>query len=136
MTVWEGVIPSCKNSTYAFNKEQDNSKEYADAPYMPHLIASARNAITDVLKEELHRRDQIKSALVINATYISYRYNGSGDPSDWANYTIKYHHLYHRSHQREILSEQYIDEHITQSDVEIDQKIERYLKEELGEILL
>ena len=136
MTVWEGVISSCKNPAYAFNKKQDNSKEYADVPYMPHLIASARNAITNVLKEELHRRDQIKLALVVNATYISYKYNGSGDPSDLANYTTKYHHPYHRSQQHKILSEQYIDEHITQSGVEIDQKIESYLKEKSGKILL
>jgi hypothetical protein len=124
MTVWKGIIPSCKNPAYAFNKEQDNELEYADAPYMPQLIAEAREAISDVLKEELHKRDQIKSALVINATYVSYTYKGTGDISDWANYIAKYHHSYHRSHQREILSEQYIDKHITQSGVEIDQKIE------------
>src|SRR5215216_2024765 len=136
MTIWEGVILSCKNPAYAFNKEQDNKIEYADAPYMPQLIAEARGAITDVHKEELHKRDQIKSALVIHATYVSYTYKGTGDISDWANYTAKYHHPYHRSYQREILSKQYIDEHITQSGVEIDQKIESYLKEESGKILL
>jgi hypothetical protein len=38
MTIWEGVIPSCKNPAYAFNKEQDNEIEYADAPYMPNLL--------------------------------------------------------------------------------------------------
>jgi hypothetical protein len=74
--------------------------------------------------------------LVIYATYVSYTYKETGDISDRANYTAKYHHPYHRSYQREILSEQYIDEHITQSGVEIDQKIERYLKEESGKILL
>src|SRR5215216_3900185 len=103
---------------------------------MPQLIAEARGAITDVLKEELHKRDQIKSALVINATYVSYTYKGTGDISDRANYIAKYHYPYHRSYQREILSEQYIDEYITQSGVEIDQKIESYLKEESGKILL
>jgi hypothetical protein len=51
MTVWEGVIPSCKNPAYAFNKEQNSEIEYADAPYMPQLIAEAREAITNVLKE-------------------------------------------------------------------------------------
>ncbi|GES86542.1 hypothetical protein GLOIN_2v1477922 [Rhizophagus clarus] len=136
MTVWEGVIPSCKNPAYAFNKEQDSELEYADAPYMPQLIAEARGAITDVLKEELSKRDQIKSALVVHATYVSYTYKGTGDISNRANYIPKYHHPYHRSQQREILSEQYIDEHITKSGVEIDKKIEKYLKEESGKILL
>src|SRR5215216_1821153 len=103
---------------------------------MPQLIAEARGVITDVLKEELHKRDQIKSALVIYATYVSYTYKGTGDISNRANYTTKYHHPYHISYQREILSEQYIDEHITQSDVEINQKIKSYLKEESGKILL
>ncbi|GES91554.1 hypothetical protein GLOIN_2v1480811 [Rhizophagus clarus] len=133
MTVWEGVIPSCKNPAYVFNKEQDSELEYADAPYMPQLIAEARGAITDVLKEELRKRDQIKSALVIYATYVSYTYKGEGDIEDRANYTAKYHHPYHRSNQREILSEEYIDEHITLSGVEIDKRIEKYLKEESGD---
>ena len=38
MTVWEGVIPSIKNLAYIFNKRQDNSIKYADAPYMPQII--------------------------------------------------------------------------------------------------
>jgi len=52
LTTWEGIIPSIKNPAYAFNKRQDNEQEYADAPYMPQLVASARSQITDVLKEE------------------------------------------------------------------------------------
>ena len=35
LTTWEAIIPSIKNPAYAFNKRQDNKKEYADAPYMP-----------------------------------------------------------------------------------------------------
>ena len=35
LTIWEAIIPSIKNPAYAFNKRQDNEKEYADAPYMP-----------------------------------------------------------------------------------------------------
>src|SRR5215475_11790926 len=128
MTVWERIIPSCKNHAYAFNKKQDNSKEYADTPYMLHLIGSTHNAITDVLQEELHRKDQIKSALVVHATYVSYKYKGMGDISDPANYEANYHHPYHRGGMREILSESYIDEHITLSGGKIDKKIESYLK--------
>src|SRR3954452_9979883 len=99
-------------------------------------MASARNAITRVLQEELHRKDQIKSALVVNATYAKYTYKGSGDITDSANYQISYHHPYHRGSQREIISEGYIDEHIILSGGEIDKKIESYLKEESGKILL
>ncbi|GBB90253.1 hypothetical protein RclHR1_17130005 [Rhizophagus clarus] len=101
---------------------------------MPQLIAEACGAISDVLKKELHKRDQIKLALVIYTTYISYTYKGTE-----ANYIAKYYHLYHRSHQHEILSEEYIDKHIsdiTLSSIKIDKKIENYLKEESGKILL
>ena len=35
LTTWEAIIPSIKNPAYAFNKRQDNEKEYADVPYMP-----------------------------------------------------------------------------------------------------
>src|SRR5271154_1857105 len=49
MSVWEGKVPSSSNPAYAFNKQQDNSAEYADVPYMPQLMGAAREAITDVL---------------------------------------------------------------------------------------
>jgi len=39
LTTWEAIIPSIKNPAYAFNKRQDNEKEYAYAPYMHQLIA-------------------------------------------------------------------------------------------------
>ena len=61
---------------------------------MPQLIALARNQITDVLKEELHRRDQIKSAIVIKATYVRYKYTG-GDVTNINNYEKTYYHSYH-----------------------------------------
>src|SRR5437667_7098838 len=134
-TTWEAIIPSIKNPAYAFNKCQDNEKEYADAPYMPQLIASARNQITDVLKEELHRRDQIKSAIVIKATYVRYKYI-RGDVTNINNYEKTYYHPYHRGEQHILLSENDIDDHITNSTGEIDEKIEKYLKEESGKILL
>ena len=86
MSVWEGKVPSSNNLAYAFNKRQDNSAEYADGSYMPQLIGAAREATSDVLQEELHRKDQIKSVLVVNAIYVKYKYKGSGDPVDLANY--------------------------------------------------
>jgi len=82
MIVWEGVIPSIKNPAYIFNKRQDNSIKYADAPYMPQFMDSARSSITNILKKELYKKDQIKSALVIHATYIKYKYKGIGDSTD------------------------------------------------------
>jgi hypothetical protein len=136
LTTWEAIIPSYKNPAYAFNIRQDNEKEYADAPYMPQLVASARKQITDVLKEELRRKDQIKSAIVVFATYIKYKYLGSGDIADKRNYEITYHHPYHRGKQHILLSENDIDEHITKSTGEIDEKIKKYLKKESGKILL
>lgn len=135
-TTWEAIILSNKNLAYAFNKRQDNEQEYADAPYMPQLVASARKQITDVLKEELRRKDQIKSAIVVYATYVKYKYLESGDISDMRNYEKKYYYPYHRGKQHILLSENDIDNHITKSAGEIDEKIEKYLKEESGKILL
>ena len=103
---------------------------------MPQLIASARKQITDVLKEELRRKDQIKSAMVIYATYVRYKYVGYGDVTNKNNYEITYYHTYHRGRQHVLLSENDIDEYITNSAREIDEKIEKYLKEESGKILL
>ena len=132
LTTWEGIVPSNKNPAYAFNKQQDSEIEYADASYMPQLIASARKQITDVLKEELNRKDQIKSAIVIYATYMKYKYLGSGDITDIKNYEKTYHHLYHRGDQHILLSENDIDEHLTHFDLEIDNKIEKILKDGSG----
>ena len=46
--------------------------EYADASYMPQLMALSHKAITDIFQEELHRKNQIKSAIVVNANYVIY----------------------------------------------------------------
>jgi len=136
MSVWEGKVPSSSNPAYAFNKQQDNSAEYAGAPYMPQLMGAAREAITDVLQEELHRKDQIKSLLVVNATYVKYKYKGSGDPADPTNFEASYLPTYHRGNMRAILSKNDIAKHITQSVGEIDGQIEKNMKEESGKILL
>jgi len=136
MSVWEGKVPSSNNPAYAFNKQQDNSAEYAGAPYMPQLMGAAREAITDVLQEELHRKDQIKSLLVVNATYVKYKYKGSGDLADPTNFEASYLPTYHRGNMRAILSKNDIAKHITQSVGEIDGQIEKNMKEESGKILL
>ena len=115
MTVWEGVIPSIKNLAYIFNKRQDNSIKYADAPYMPQIIDLAWSSITNILKKELYKKDQIKSVLVIHTTYIKYKYKGIGDSTDIKNYDTSYHHPYHRSNMHVLLLENNIDQHLTQS---------------------
>ena len=100
---------------------------------MLQLVASACKQITDVLKEELRRKNQIKSTMVIYATYVRYKYVGSGDVTNKNNYEITYYHPYHRGNMHVLLD---IDKHITNSAGEIDEKIEKYLKEESNKILL
>ncbi|KAF0559378.1 gastrula zinc finger protein xlcgf46.1 [Gigaspora margarita] len=99
-------------------------------------MGSSRSAITDILKKELRKKDQIKLALVINATYIKYEYKGIGDMADIKNYNTSYHYPYHRSNMHVLLSENDIDQHLIQSVGEIDEKIEAYMKEGSGKILL
>jgi len=57
---------------------------------MPQFMDSSRSAITDVLKKELCKKDQIKSALVIHATYIKYKYKEIGDSTNIKNYNTSY----------------------------------------------
>ena len=66
---------------------------------------------------------------------MKYKYKG-GDASDLKNYIASYYNSYHRGNQHVLLSEENIDEYITRSAGEIDKKIEAYLKEESGKILL
>ena len=65
-----------------------------------------------------------------------YKYKEIGDFIDIKNYDTSYHHSYYRSNMHVLLSENNIDQHLTQSVREIDEKIESYLKEESGKILL
>src|SRR5271154_5082228 len=102
---------------------------------MPQLIGASYEAITGVLQEELRKKDQIKTALVINATYVKYKYNGKGDPADKANYEAKYLNTYHRGKMNALLSEKDIDEHITKSVSHIDKHISDHLISESGFIL-
>src|SRR5690242_20511304 len=45
---WEAIVPSIKNQRYAFIKPISDYKEYNETPYMPQLLANARDEITRV----------------------------------------------------------------------------------------
>src|ERR1043165_3369708 len=103
---------------------------------MSQLVAFACKQITDILKEKLRKKNQIKSTIVVYVTYMKYKYFRSGDIADKKNYEITYYHPYHRGKQHIFLLENDIDDHIIKSVREIDEKIEKYLKEESDKILL
>ncbi|CAG8833112.1 17030_t:CDS:2, partial [Cetraspora pellucida] len=46
MSLWQAVIPSSKNIKYRFNHHVENPNKYLEAPYMPQLIANAKEQIT------------------------------------------------------------------------------------------
>src|SRR5260363_47577 len=94
--------------------------KYAEMPYMPQLLANARDEITRVLKIELNKKDQIKTALIAHCYYAN-----SKKKED-----MLYRH--HRSKMCPLLTENDIDEHISQSASEIDKKIEEMLNGKLG----
>ncbi|RIA80758.1 hypothetical protein C1645_838116 [Glomus cerebriforme] len=75
----------------------------------------------EVLQIELHRKDQIKSAIVVKCLYLL----DKKDKEDFANkvYKVKYH----RGEMRPILLEEDIDEHITLTVGEIDKQVEEAL---------
>src|SRR6185312_12974639 len=131
LSKWQAIVPSIENPTYKFNTPINDPEKYAEAPYMPQLIASAREQITNVLKAELRRKDQIKSALVV---YCNYMKMEEKDKDKLAS--PFYQQEYHRGEMRAILSENDIDEHITLSGGEIDAKIEKFLKKGSGWTLI
>ena len=51
-------------------------------PYMPQLMGIFRPKITEVLQTELHRKDQIKSAIVVSCRYSIVVNNGDGTASE------------------------------------------------------
>ncbi|RIA87467.1 hypothetical protein C1645_827740 [Glomus cerebriforme] len=69
---------------------------------------ASREAITGILQEELCRKDQIKIALIINATYAKYKYNRKGKMGV-------------------LLSKKDIDKYLAQSVSYIDKKISDHL---------
>ena len=65
-----GKVPHAEdNSAYAFNVPIGDIVKYAEIPYMPQLMAASRQKIKEVLQTELHRKDQIKSAIVVLCKY-------------------------------------------------------------------
>ena len=70
MSLWQAVVPSTNNINYSFNHYVEDPKKYAETPYMPQLMAVARNQISKVIKAELRRKDQIKSAIVAHCIYF------------------------------------------------------------------
>jgi len=133
LSKWQAIVPSIENPAYTFNIPIDDPQKYAEAPYMPHLMALAREQITSVLKAELRRKDQIKSAIVVYCNYMKMEKKDKGD------YKVEipiYEQKYHNGKMRAILSENDIDEHITLSAGEIDAKIEKFLTNGSGWILI
>ena len=127
MSLWQAIIPSPENIKYRFNCYVKNPNKYLEVPYMPQLIANAREQITRVLKVELRKKDQIKTALVAQCIYHGHISKGK-DKSKISTYMIGYH----RSLMRVILTEEDINEHINLSISEIDNKIDSFMKSGSG----
>ncbi|CAB4480837.1 unnamed protein product [Rhizophagus irregularis] len=89
------VVPHPEeNPAYAFNVPVFGH-EYAEAPYIPQLISAFQAKIKEVLQTELHRKDQIKSAIVVKCLYLLTKKDKEEreDSEDFANkvYKVKYH---------------------------------------------
>ncbi|GES84459.1 hypothetical protein GLOIN_2v1480811 [Rhizophagus clarus] len=130
MSKWVGKIPrSDENPAYAFNIPIFGHK-YKENPYIPQLISASRQKIKEVYQTELHRKEQIKTAIAVKCSYSCSRREIDG-----STYT-DYMYLYHRSGMRPILSEGDIDEHITRSVGELDAQVEEALLRGSGYTLL
>ncbi|GES88726.1 hypothetical protein GLOIN_2v1481003 [Rhizophagus clarus] len=130
MSKWVGKIPrSDENPAYAFNIPIFGHK-YKENPYIPQLISASRQKIKEVYQTELHRKEQIKTAIAVKCSYSCSRRKIDG-----STYT-DYMYLYHRSGMRPILSEGDIDEHITRSVGELDAQVEEVLLRGSGYTLL
>src|SRR6185312_535107 len=127
MSLWQAIIPSPENIKYRFNCYVKNPNKYLEVPYMPQLIANTREQITRVLKVELQKKDQIKTALVAQCIYHGHISKGK-DKSKISTYMIGYH----RSLMRVILTEEDINEHINLSISEIDNEIDSFMKSRSG----
>ncbi|CAB4392917.1 unnamed protein product [Rhizophagus irregularis] len=69
MSKWEAKVPRRSNPAYAFNDMVEGAKKYKEIPYMPKLIASARQEMTRVFQTEFKRKEQIKSAIAVKCIY-------------------------------------------------------------------
>ncbi|GBC00512.1 hypothetical protein RclHR1_38810001, partial [Rhizophagus clarus] len=119
MSKWEAKVPRRSNPAYAFNDMVEGAKKYKEIPYMPKLIALARQEMTRVFQTEFRRKEQIKSAIAVKCIYYKKEKNLP---------YIKISEKWHRGEMRAFLSENYIDEHLTSSGEKIDKKIEEYLE--------
>ena len=52
LSKWQAIVLSSENPAYSFNTPINDHKKYVEAPYISHLMASAREQITSVLKTE------------------------------------------------------------------------------------
>src|SRR5260363_184119 len=127
MSLWQAAIPSPKNIKYRFNHYVEDRNKYLEAPYMPQLIANAREQITKVLKAKLCKKDQIKTALIAQCIYSGHVSKGKGKLK--SPLTII---AYHRSLMRIILTEEDINEHINLTISEIDNAIDSFMQEGSG----
>src|SRR3989337_1133448 len=84
-------------------------------------MSASRQKIKEVFQTELHRKEQIKSAIVVKCLYSCTRKESDG--STYKDYMINYH----RGGMRPILLEGDIDEHITLTVGEIDNQVEEAL---------
>src|SRR6202008_231880 len=134
MSKWEAIVPKLSNPAYTFNGMVQGAKKYKEVPYMPKLIASARQEMTRVYQTEFRRKEQIKSVIVAKCIYYKKEKKDINDKG--APEFIKIAEKWHRGKMRALLSENYIDEHLTSSSGEIDKKIEEYLENGSGWILV
>ena len=125
MSKWEAKVPKRSNPAYAFNDMVEGAKKYKEIPYMPKLIASARQEMTRVFQTEFRRKEQIKSAIVAKCIYYKKEKIDKGGKKVLC---IKIIEKWHRGEMRALLSENYINEHLTSSSGEIDKKIEEFLE--------
>ncbi|CAG8502763.1 22496_t:CDS:2 [Cetraspora pellucida] len=127
MSLWQAVIPSSKNIKYRFNYYVEDHNKYLEAPYMPQLIANAREQITKVLKAELCKKDQIKTALIAQCIYSGHVSKGKDKLKSLLTIIA-----YHRSLMCIILTKEDINEHINLSISEIDNAIDSFMQEGSG----
>ncbi|RGB28715.1 hypothetical protein C1646_767471 [Rhizophagus diaphanus] len=128
---WKAKVPKRSNPAYAFNDMVEGAKKYKEIPYMPKLLASARQEMTRVFQTEFRRKEQIKSAIAVKCIYYKKKKN-SGKNFPY----IKISEKWHKGEMRALFSENYIDEHLTSSGGKIDKKIEEYLENRSNWILV
>ncbi|GBB99069.1 hypothetical protein RclHR1_03400021 [Rhizophagus clarus] len=89
MRKWEAKVPRRSNPAYAFNNMVKGGKNYNEIPYMPKLIASARQEMTRVFQTEFRRKEQINEKwhrgemrALLSENYIDEHLTSSGGEID------------------------------------------------------